>query len=86
MKDQRPLFTSTIRGRVFYIYSGVEDFLLGDNKKIKISADTSKGIFKVWTLIVNGDNVTRHDAGYPFFPSDDESPYGNIKHKIERTK
>jgi len=78
LKKQDPLFVSTIKARQFYIYSGLEDVLIGDQKKIQIATDTSIKVYMNWTIISNGDSMEiNKNGGYPFFPSNDENPYYN---------
>ena len=78
LSSQKPLLTSVIKGRLFYIYSGLEDVLVGDKRRINITTDTSIHFYKNWTIVVNGDSMeTKKDGGIPFFPSTDENPYYN---------
>jgi len=78
LKKQNPLFVSIIKNRQFYIYSGLEDVLIGDQKQIHIATDTSITVYKNWTIISNGDSIKiNKNGGYPFFPSNDENPYYN---------
>jgi hypothetical protein len=78
MRSQNPLFMSIIEGKVFYIYSGLEDVLRGDRKRIHIATDNNVFLYKNWTLLINGDSMKiNKDGGFPFFPSIDENPYYN---------
>jgi hypothetical protein len=87
MKKNRPLFMCKIKGKVFYVYSGLEDFLLGDNKKIIIDTSTNVIFYKNWTLIINNDSIKiKKDAGFPFFPSEDENPYSSGLHKPDSVR
>jgi hypothetical protein len=78
LKNQQPLFTSIIKGRLFYIYTGLEDILVGDKRRIYITTDTSVLFYKNWTIVITGDSLKiKKDGGIPFFPSIDENPYYN---------
>jgi hypothetical protein len=75
MNGKNPLFTTDIKGRRFFIYSGLEDFLVGDGTKIQIGTDSGGTIYKNWTVIIKDDSLKiNRQGGYPFFPSDDETP------------
>ena len=79
MRIQDPLLMSVIRGKLFYIYTGLEDVLGGDKKRIYIATNTSVVFYKNWTVIMGGDSlkIKKQNGGYPFFPSTDENPYYN---------
>lgn len=78
LRSQNPLFTSVIKGRLFYIYSGLEDVLKGDKRMISYTTDTSVLFYKIWTIVVNGDSIRiKKDESIPFLPSIDENPYYN---------
>jgi hypothetical protein len=76
MKDKRPLLTANIRGKLFYIYSGLEDVLYSDKKRLELKPDSTINFYMNWTIVLNSDSVeVRKDGGYPFFPSDAVNPY-----------
>jgi hypothetical protein len=87
VKKNRPLFMCKIKGKVFYIYTGLEDVLLGDNKKIMIDTGSNVIVYKNWTLIINNESTKiKKDGGFPFFPSEDENPYSTGLHKPDSVK
>jgi len=73
------LFTSTIKGVRFNVYSGLEDVFVGDKTNFDYSVkDSSNIVFKVWSIFVKPETIrVEKDTGYPFFPG--ETP--NIKIK-----
>jgi hypothetical protein len=80
MRNQKPLFMSTISGKLFYIYTGLEDVLHGDKKRVHITTDTGVAYYKRWTIIMSGDSMKiNKNGGIPFFPSNEENPYYNGK-------
>jgi hypothetical protein len=79
LSKTNPLFTSTINGVRFNVYSGLEDVFVGDKTNFDYSVkDSSNTVFKVWSIFVKPDSIrVEKDTGYPFFPG--ETP--NIKIK-----
>lgn len=73
------LFTSTINGVQFNVYSGLEDVFVGDKTNFDYSVkDSSNTVFKIWSLFVKPDSIrVEKNTGYPFFSG--ETP--NIKIK-----
>jgi len=80
-KQINPLFTSKIDGVQFNIFSGLEDVIVGDKARVTYSsADTTKTIYKVWSLFIKAGNIKiEKDIGNPFFPA--EPPKIEIKNK-----
>lgn len=69
LKKCNPLFITKIKGINFYIYSGLEDVLIGDKAKISIVGDSTNNNYKAWTLVLLNDSVRIiKDIGQPFFP------------------
>jgi hypothetical protein len=69
MKQKNSLFSTHIHGKVFYIFSGLEDVLRGDKKFIPVQDDASGNQFTVWTLGIKRDKLyIIKGLNSPFFP------------------
>jgi hypothetical protein len=67
LRSQNPLFTSVIKGKLFYIYSGLEDVLFGDRRKIDFTSDTNVLFYNNWTIVINDSSTKiKKDGGIPF--------------------
>ena len=72
LRTTNPLFTSMIDSVRFNIFCGLEDIFVGDKRNFNYSNyDSSKTVFKVWSLFVKPDSIrVEKDTGYPFFPAE----------------
>jgi hypothetical protein len=70
MRQSNSLFSCNIHGKIFYIFSGLEDVLKGNKKFLPVEGDTSGSKFNIWTLAIKGDklNIIK-GVNYPFFPT-----------------
>jgi hypothetical protein len=61
------LFTTYLCGKLFYVYSGLEDILKGDGKYLHSEKDTVSKKFFIWTLVLRKDSIRIiKDGFYPF--------------------
>jgi hypothetical protein len=76
MASLNPLYITKLYGRNFYVYTGLEDVLKGDKKHMIVYKDSSSITFVKWTLVIKGDSLRiEKKDNYPFFPSEELSPY-----------
>lgn len=71
LKNKDPLFTIKFYGTPFYLYSGIEDILVGDKKLMTYTGKEKEGKFGDWNIILDSGKVEvkKIDVGIPFYQS-----------------
>lgn len=72
LQEKKPLFTVKYDNLLFYLYSGMEDVLIGDQQLMNYAGKEKEGVtYNDWDIIIDSGNykVKKVDVGIPFFPA-----------------
>ncbi len=71
LKKINPLFTTKLNRITFFVFTGLEDIIIGDKSKtLLVKGDSTSNNFKVWSIFIEADSLrVEKDIGLPFYPA-----------------